>query len=262
MKFLRPSRPEEALDLRKLNPDSYFLAGGTQLNSGYSSSLNISALISLDRLHLDKITGENIGSMATLEEIRINSSMPPALRESAAHVASRNIRNCATIGGNIGANRSSSDMIATLIAMDAGLEYMTETGKKHTSISEWIKKPDGLILSVTIPDNKRTISQSRFSRTKTDVPIIKAAAGAVFDDSRYTNVKIAIGCIAEKVMLLTGTSSIIEGRRPEEIDINEIKKTAQAEIDPINDIRASADYRRHLVNVFLENFITGDNDGD
>jgi len=260
MKFLKPSTPEEALELQKLNPGSYFLAGGTQLNSAYLSALDISAAISLDNLHLDKIENGKIGSMVTLEEIRIDLSLPPALRESASHVASRNIRNIATIGGNIGANRSSSDMIVTLIAMDAGLEYLTATGKKLTTIWEWINNPDGLILSIIVPEKKRTVSQSRFSRTRTDVPIIKAAGGTVLEGSRYTDVKIAVGCAAEKVLLLSETSSILDGRTTGEIDIDEIKKSAQAEICPIDDIRASADYRRHLVNVFLENFISENND--
>ena len=68
--------------------------------------------------------------MVTLEDIRTSNILPESLKISASHVVNRNIRNIATIGGNISSNKSTSDMIGVLIALEAQLECFTENGKK------------------------------------------------------------------------------------------------------------------------------------
>lgn len=255
MKFLKPENPETALRLKKENRDSYYLAGGTQLNSLYFSKNTIGVLISLERLGLKEIKKDYIGSMVTLEEIKTSSLLPESLKEAASHVVNRNIRNMATIGGNIGTNKSSSDMIPVLIALDAQIECCTETGRKIYLVSNWIKNPTGLILAIRIPHPDRAVFQKRFSRTKNDLPLFKIAIGADFENSRMKGIVMAAGCIAEKITTLVETSKFIEDKFPGDIAIEKLHLIAQSEINPIDDRRASADYRRHLLNVALDEFI-------
>ncbi|MGM0442149.1 MAG: FAD binding domain-containing protein [Elusimicrobiota bacterium] len=252
MKFLKPTTPGEAYKYKKENKNSYYLAGGTQINSLYFKDENCDCLISLEKLQLDNISKNAIGSMATLENIRTAGNAHPALREAAACLNSRNIRNMATIGGNIGSNQSSSDILPVLIALDCKLEIYKDSGKTQISARNWIKNSGGLILSIKIPEPEKKVYQRKFSRTKNDLPIVKLALGTLFEDKEFSSTSIGGGCLDKTVISLDKTSGLLEDKKPEDLNIKELFKTANEEINPVSDQRASASYRKNLVKAFLK----------
>jgi len=253
MNYFKPKDIQEALDLKSSQKKSVFLAGGTNLNSIQYISNNPGALISLENLNLASIRKNYIGSMATLEEIRINKLLPASIRTAAAHIVNRNIRNIATIGGNIASNKSSSDMIGVLIALDAVLEYYTlKKEKKNAPVSAWIQKPAGLITAIKIPEQGKIIYQRRFSRTKNDIPLLKLTAGYKITGDRVNKIIIAAGCVAPKIITLDKTSEYLNRTGIKDISIKKLQSIAQSEIFPVRDQRAGAVYKRGLLNASLE----------
>ncbi len=251
MKFLNPTTPQEAYNYKKENKNSYYLAGGTQINSLYFKDDDCDCLINLKPLALNKITKNSVGSLATLENLKNSDLAHTALREGAACLNSRNIRNMATIGGNIGSNQSSSDMLPALVALNSKLKIYCGT-EKIINITDWIKNPRGLILSVEIPTPGRQIYQRKFSRTKNDLPLVKLVAGAVMKNGKLSEVSLGGGCLGETVISLDETSGYLEDEKPEDLNTEEIFNKADKEIKPISDQRASASYRKNLVKAFLK----------
>jgi putative selenate reductase FAD-binding subunit len=262
MKFFKPENPIEAVKTYSENPGAVFLAGGTYINSLYGPETAPAAVISLEKLGLDEISEEKIGAMATLEGIRISRNSHPSLKEAASHVANRNIRNLATIGGNIAANKSSSDMIGVLIALKASVIYFTPEGKKELPAASWISEPDGLITGFTIRDTARNIYQKRFSRTKNDLPILKVVIGTAGSRKIFKDTVITAGSISKQVIILEKASQYLNGKEPGSVKTDRLFEIAQKEINPVDDQRASEKYRRHLLNTALEDFLKESNDGD
>jgi putative selenate reductase FAD-binding subunit len=258
MKFFKPDDLKQAYDLKKKNPDAFFLGGGTFLNSKYFMPNSIISLISLENLGLNKIKENYLGAMVTLENIKIHSELPKSIKTSAGHVFNRNIRNMATIGGNLGANRTTSDMIPVLFALESEVEFYTNKGKKKIPLIDWIKKPVGIILGIHILKPEKEVFQRRFSRTKNDLFSMKFVAGYFWDsDSNYKDVIIAVGGLSDKVFILEKTSNFLNSKNPKTVEIGELQKIAQSEIKPETDIRSTAEYKRHILNTTLEEFIAG-----
>ncbi len=257
MKFFKPDTTAQALKLKKNESGSHFIAGGTQINSLFSAGKKISALISLQKLNLCKIKKDSIGACASLEDIKTHPKVHKGLAEAASHLASRNVRNMATIGGNIASQQSSSDMLPVLVSLNAQIVLAQKNGRKELPLKNWIKSPGkngDLILGFKLPDPDIKIFQKKYSRTKNDLPILKAAVGYFIKDGNIVRAYAAAGCMAPIVIYLEKTSSMLEGASIETLDAESLFETAKQEVKPIDDIRASALYRMKLLKAFLADF--------
>ena len=127
----KPASFEEAVKLK--DSDIYYLSGGTQINwtpardeRKLKGKPAIEKVILLSGLLSSDIKKEGsalfIGAGATLQELIDTPAVPDALKKAAGYIASRNIRNMATLGGNIAANRADSYIIPCLIALKADVE--------------------------------------------------------------------------------------------------------------------------------------------
>jgi CO/xanthine dehydrogenase FAD-binding subunit len=256
LEYYKPETLKEAVKLKESSKNNYFLGGGTELNSLAQESLKIEALINLEKSCSDKITENQIGAMAVLQDIIENPAAPKGIKDAARHVNNRNIRNAATIGGNLGANKASSDLIGTLIVMKAVLEIITSDGKDEITVKEWIKSPKGLISVIKFPAPSRKVFHRRFSRTKNDIPTVKFTAGFTKNnDETFTDIVIAAGSVAEKVVTMDKTSDYLNGKAMAHIKENEITALIKKDINPIDDHRASADYRIKLVAAAVNEFL-------
>lgn len=251
--YLFPETAEEAVRLKKENPEYIYIAGGTQINSMHGNQ-ECEGFISLSETGLSEIDKTVIGSMATLQEIIETGDIHPGIKESALHLANRNIRNIATIGGNIASGKSSSDMAVSLLALNAELSVKTSAGEKTVSMADFIKKPSGLITKIVVPDNSIKLFQRRYSRTGNDIATVKIVIGYKEEQGKISEVRVAVGSVAAKVILLKKVSKLMEGYFPGK-DFSIIIETALEEVKPIDDLRASAEYRKTLVAAALEEFI-------
>ena len=178
--FFKPQTIAQAVKLKKKYKDeAVFIAGGTDVNC-LDSQYEIEKVIGIEQLKLNEISKTHselsIGAGVTIQDLIDSPKMPDPLATAAKHFVNRNIRNIATIGGNIAANKSTSNLIPILVALDADLKI----GGSATSISvyDYISREmthliEGIMISPENLTKKYGIRQ--FSRTANDTSIITAA---------------------------------------------------------------------------------------
>ncbi len=116
----------EAVALKDKHKDeAVFMAGGTDVNCRDTAGA-VAMVIGIEQLKLNKISKSDqalsIGAGVTIQELIDSPKIPDQLTIAAAHFVNRNIRNIATIGGNIASNHTTSNLIPMLIALDAELK--------------------------------------------------------------------------------------------------------------------------------------------
>lgn len=248
--FLRPKTVAEAVLLRAKRRSSVYLAGGTEVNAlGWGGDADVA--ISLSALPLGGLkrskAGLSVGAGTTLQALIDSKATPPLLAASARHFANRSIRNVATIGGNVGSNKSCSNLIPALLALDASVVLAGARGKKTVPLSVFVAKrdPKALLLSFEIPAvaSKRRWAARKYSRTVNDVSILSVAVTFDGDAAKVLKPRVAVGGVAKSVVRLAALEKRLDGKPLPPRD--GIEALARPLIKPIDDLRGSAAFKRH-----------------
>jgi len=253
MKYYRPKTFDEYFAIGK--PNSTLLAGGTDLIPRYERGKELPATI-IDLKKLPDFIGINevgnnleIGAATTIEDIKNNDSIKKkytALRQSIIDFGSVQIRNRATIGGNICNASPSGDTLPALYAYDAQLLVHNRNGNRVISIRDFILNPgktviknDEVLQTILIPESySKAIFKKLGLREAMAISVVNFAI--VCEDNKLT---IAVGAVAPTILIFRE----LEKLSTEQI-LNKIDKT----ISPIDDIRATAKYRRKVLRNMLE----------
>ena len=246
--FKKAGSVAEAIELSKSGYT--ILAGGTWLNCAERKKLlpypdklvDISAL-ALGAIRKEKDGTIRIGSGITLQELMDSAETPDALKKAASHLPNRNIRNIATLGGNIGANRADSSLIACLMAMDAVIDDTGETVEAYVS-----REGDELITAILIPDSGFSVMSLWEAQSSHSYPTVCAAVGMKKSaEASGLEIRIAAGCLSSHVIRLTETEKLISGLSSSEDvrnNIIEIEQCIYDEAQPADDIMGSASFKK------------------
>jgi putative selenate reductase FAD-binding subunit len=257
-RYSRPPDLAAALAAAASDPDAVWLAGGTSLLAGdYSdkpaSVIDIGSILPRGiTVHEGTIA---IGADTTFQELAEASAAPALLKEAALGVGSRNVRNRATVGGNIAADRSSSALIPALLVLDAKLEIAvggaTRPASQTQELASWLSAPSGLILSISFRDPaSRRSGYGRWSRTSNDTAILVAALSFTIEKSSMKNLRIAMGGIATKSRRMSELEKRFENMPiPAEDDSGEdfrsiVEKAALPFLVPAEGGAVSASFRK------------------
>ncbi len=252
--YYRPKSVKEAVALKAKLKQAAYLGGGTELNSSYTTAKPL-AVIALDGLKLDgckkTAAGVSIGACVTLQALADSTKVPPALRVAVAQVINRNVRNVATLGGNIGGNKSCSNLIPTLLALGAKLKVAGKTGTKTVALEDYLQKPQGLIVSVELPKTKAKVASRVFRRTANDISLIVVAVGITQVKGVVTDAVVAVGGVNKTVVRLRRVEQgLLDVVVPHDDSI-----AADVAKDKLvvtkSDIRGSAEFKRHLAGVLV-----------
>jgi len=268
MEALLPRSLEEALALRAAHPDAVPVAGGTDLMVAVNfGRARPPALLDLSRVdELRSWRRENgsvfVGAGMTFARIARELGTFRPLVEAARSVGSPQIRSRATIGGNIGTASPAGDALPVLAAYDASLVVGSAretrrqvwdaffTGPKQTTLA-----PDELVLGVEwhVADGPGS-----FAKVGTRNAMVIAIAGLCLQlDLRAHAVRLALGSVAPTVVRAPDAEAFAadvvpwdepERQLPEEA-VAEFGRLAAAATRPIDDVRGTAAYRRHVVEV-------------
>lgn len=244
--YHRPVSVAEAVQLKsKLGPRAVFLAGGTEVNNLHAP--RPTALIDLAGLGLTKIEisprGIRIGASVTFQQLIEHGDVPAFLKTAANQMWNRNIRNQATVGGHLGANRSCADLIPALLAAEAQV-MLVDT---EIPIDQALAGEPGLILGVFVPSTSRAFGLAHQTRTAADLSIITAAASLSLDGDRVCRPILAIGGVAPRVVRLQVVEKAIDGKPLPAAE--QLESNIAAAVQPIDDLRGTAAYKRHLAAV-------------
>ncbi len=254
--FHRPATIAAALTLkRSLGGDAAFLAGGTLVNSRRFAG-RPGHLISLAALDLDRIEVRPgqiaLGATVTLQALVDAPGLPATLRQAALLVGNRNIRNQATLGGQIGAAEPHGALLPTLLALEASvveddglaardrsLEAVLESGLE--GILSWIHLPVSL--------GSRGAGLARYARTAADLSLLHAAVSLGRSGDRVDRPIVAFGGIGPRATRLAAVEeALADARMPDPAAIAAVVENA---VDPAFDVRGSAQFKRYMAGVLV-----------
>ena len=262
MEYLFPKTTGEALELKKTGGAS-FIAGGTDLSILISGSSNVyTRLIDISRIgEIAKITGGpeqlSIGAGVTIAEIRRSELVPRCLSQGAAGIGSPQIRNIATIGGNICNASPCGDTLAPLVALKARFRLASASGTRDVRAEDFFAGPkqtvmeDNEILTEILVDREFLKGGASFrmigKRKGQAISQVNAAVWLVLGgDLRIEKIRAAVGSVAPTPLRLYRLEDYLEGKNPKEVSPEDISSVIQEEIRPISDVRASQSYRRQV----------------
>jgi CO/xanthine dehydrogenase FAD-binding subunit len=262
MDVFTPYSLEEALDIRFTHPEATPVAGGTDLMVDVNARrVRPSAL--LDLSHVSELKAwqrENgivfVGAGMTFARIQRELTEFQPLVEAARSVASPQIRNRATLGGNLATASPAGDSIPVLAAYGADVVVASSktwmhriplgeflVGPKRTSLA-----PDELIVGVEWRPVDGAGSFAKVGRRSAMVIAIASACLQVDEEGR--TVRLALGSVGPTVLRARRAEEFVEGLDwSDPLTLAEFGRLAAAETRPIDDRRGTAAYRRHVVDV-------------
>jgi carbon-monoxide dehydrogenase medium subunit len=274
--YLRPETVEEAIALRqKHEGSSVLLNGGTDVIIQLRDHLiapefviDIKHIPGLKKLTFNKEEGLYIGACVTMNELGDNEDVKryyPYLRDAAYSVGSKQVRNRATLVGNIVNASPLCDTGTPLYVCDAKVCISGGVSEREVPISEFITfvrrttlQPDEIVVGIKVPyfEGAEGIFTKVSRRKEVDLSTICATVLKLGD-----SIRIAFGAVAPTPIRLMKTEALINGKPLSLELIEEAAKLALTEISPISDVRASKEYRYDVVEVTirrsLEQFMQG-----
>ncbi len=251
-----PTTVQEAIALTdQLADPALFLAGGTEVNSAAFPGTP-EHVISLERLPLAdiRITGSEllIGARCTVQQIIDSADVPESVKAAGRHISNRNIRNVATIGGQLGSNRSCGNLLPVLVALEAIVDLATKNGTTAIPALHYItEERRELITQVRIrtssPD--RFVALERYARTANDLSILTVAVSLAREGTCVVKPVIAAGGVAKHVTRLGAVEKALDGKPLPSRDA--IERLVAGHVSPIADIRGSIEFKRHLAGVLV-----------
>lgn len=247
------------------------LAGGTDLLNQMKVRqvvpefiVNIKNIRDLEYIREHK--GLEIGPLTRITAIRESGIAKGAYRsllDAAEWFGTPQIRNMATVGGNICRSSPSSDMIAPLMALDAKLTLVGAKGERSVSIEDFLVGAGKNILdreilvSITVPEHEGEVASAfhKLKRSSADLAKVSGAVKMVLDDGRCGDVRIVLGAVAEKTFRSKEAEKVLRGQKISPSVIEEAARKASREAKPITDVRSTADYRLEMVNVLVRRLV-------
>ncbi len=277
--YRAPKSLEEAADILRAG-NVTVLAGGTDLmpqtNAGrvkfQSVLMNVRRVPELRGI--DEAGGVlRIGALVTITELHESARVRERLNvlwQACDHFASDQIRNAATIGGNVCNASPAGDTLVPLLALEARAVLASKPNgaleTRRVPLDQFfsgpgrtVKKPAELLAAIEVPlPGKGFVGEfyKHGTRPGLDISAISLAFAAVFDRRLFTRVRIAFGAVAPTPMRAARAESVLEGRALDAATLEAAAEAAVAEIHPISDVRASDWYRRELVRNMLKRVIS------
>lgn len=267
--YHKPQTIEDALQLKTEKRGAVYIAGGTDVMVQIKNrELRPSALISLRNIpelaHIDVNGGARIGALATITDIIQHSTLAlafPLLVEAARRIGSVQIRNVATIGGNLCNCSPCADMALPLLVLEAKVRLRTSETTREVPVEDFFKGPgESCLLSDEImtdilldpPDANAIAVFMKKGRVKMDLAVASVAVLLDMEGDLCRKAYIAAGSVAPVPRRLREVEEKLEGTILSEQIISEAQKIAKSSVAPITDIRSTEDYRREIVGVFVK----------
>ena len=243
------------------------LAGGTDLVIGmkaYTETpqtvISLQKIPGLAGITTDANNGITIGAMTKAREVELSEDIQQhhtALAEGAAEIGSIQIRNLATIGGNIAHASPAADTVAGLLVADAQVDIASAGGERTVPIAALFTGPGQTVLApgeiITAFRLPRATAGSHYIKHKIrevmDLAFIGVAAAVDMDDGTITDARIGLAAVAPTPMRAIEAENLLKGNSLSDALLAEAGEAAAAACSPISDLRCSAEHRREMVDV-------------
>jgi len=268
MDYFEPKTVSEALSLlAKYGDEAKVIAGGTDVMVDIKYKEEPGCLVNIKKIPGLGVIQENggslrIGPLVTIHEIETNNLVRerlPVLWESCHQFASLQIRNTATIGGNICRASPSGETLAPLLVLEAKAKLAFSEGEKTEAFASFFQGPGkssigskGLLTEIDVPyppQGSRGVYLKHAVRGAMDIAMVGVAVLVTPDAAKNNlqDVRIGLGAVAPTPIRATKTETMLRGKPLNAAMIKEAAAMAASESSPINDQRSSGEYRRWIV---------------
>jgi carbon-monoxide dehydrogenase medium subunit len=268
--YFKPTSLEEALRLKRMTAGSRFIAGGTdlmvQIKKGTARPPALISLRSIGELAGIDVNGAaRIGSMVPLGDLVQHPALrerDPVLVQAVRRMGSTQIRNAATLGGNVCNASPAADGALPLLVLDARLRLLGEDGYREVPVADYFVGPgettrgrDEILTAILLepPEPGARAVFLRKERVHMDLAMVNVAVllATETDGRTCRTARVAAGAVASTPLRLGEVESLLEGQALTPELLVRAQEAARAGVAPITDLRASADYRRHITGVFV-----------
>ncbi|MFQ5932241.1 MAG: FAD binding domain-containing protein [Nitrospiraceae bacterium] len=274
--YFEPSSLEEARETLRSGDGQYkALAGGTDViiqirrrARTYKGLVNIKRLPGIGAWSAEPKRGLHMGAATLMRELETSAAVAerfPSLVDSVKVIGSIQLRNIATIGGNLCNASPAADTAPSLIVLGATATFVNNGSMTQTiPVEEFFVGPgssvlgsDGLLLWVDVPEPPGMTGDSfeRFTpRNAMDIAIASAASRVTLGPSSGTvkDVAIALGAVAPTPVRAPKAEDVLRGHDPTPELLVKAGRVAKEECNPIDDIRGTAAYRRAMIAVLVQ----------
>ncbi len=266
-----PASLDEAQELLARHGDeAKLLAGGTGLIILMKQLLVQPArLVSLRKVPaLERIARVNgalhVGATATHRAVEMSPmvrELLPLLSEVYGHVATVRIREMATVGGGLAHADPTQDSPLAFLVLDASVRLSSSRGQRTIAVDglfldhyTTVLEPDEVLTEVLVPlpDPGTGTAFMKFQpHTVADYPTVSVAAGLSLDESgRCRKARLALGSVGSTPVRARTAEAMLTGNRLTPQLLGDAAQSVAQELDPISDLRGSADYKRKMAVVF------------
>jgi CO/xanthine dehydrogenase FAD-binding subunit len=209
-----------------------------------------------------------LGPLTTVSELLLNPLVArhaPVLCRAADCFASSQVRNAATLGGNLCNASPAGDLLVPLILLDAQVELCCfedgVTRVRSLPVEQFLigpgrtsRQPNELLTAVRLPFSQgtRIFAFEKFgTRPALDIATVSVGLSAVRTGDCLTQVRVALGAVAPTALRAREVEAVLENRKLDDETIASAASAAIEEINPIDDVRASSWYRKELIHNLL-----------
>jgi CO/xanthine dehydrogenase FAD-binding subunit len=250
-------------------PHARLLAGGTDLlvdlKTGRVSARHLVSLNRIETLRGISETGDGlrIGALTTIAELGrsgpVRDGYAPLL-DAALQMAARQIRNLATVGGNITAAVPCADLPPILSAMHATVTLRSPNGERqvaldsfHTGPRETVRRETEVLTAIHVPKQPPGFgaAYARFAQRDGNAIAVAGVAASLLlaGDDTVREARVVLNAVAPVPKLVRDAGDALSGRRPDDEAFRGAAAAARKAAEPITDVRGSAEFRRDLVEV-------------
>jgi len=275
--YYKPSRMKDVWKLlEEIDGEAVFLGGGTDLfpemKRGSKHAIHVidtKEISELDYVKTEKNQNVRISANITLSRLLQTDILPkslPLLTDALRTIGSPQIRNKATLVGNICRASPASDSVPPLICLRAKIRIEDSHGFQYRDLEDFFKGPGQTILNrgemvteVMVP-YEPVASRGIFiklSRVERDLATVNVAVliELASDGITCSDARIVLGAVGPTAMRMKKCEDLLVGKRIHEIPLETVGETAMASSKPIDDVRAASNYRKEMVRVLTKRAI-------
>jgi CO/xanthine dehydrogenase FAD-binding subunit len=275
--YLQPNTIEEALSLlSQYKGRAKLMAGGTDLLPKLKEReietpeviIDLKMLPDLGSIEYDEVDGLKLGALVTIQSVETSPIVQERfgiLFQAVESMASAQVRNRGTIAGNLCNAVPSADTAPALLTLEARVKLTSQKGERIVNIEDFFIGPGETVLTneeilkeihvPNLPPHSRGRYLKLSPRRSMDLAVVGVATVVIVEDQICEDIRIALGAVAPTPIRAKQAENVARGQKLSDEVIARAARVASEECSPIDDHRASAEYRCNMVEVLTKRAI-------
>lgn len=272
-KLISPTTIEEALyALNEYKTDTRIIAGGTDLVPLMKHrAVTPKYVVSIEKLkELDyvRLVGDQlrIGALTKINTIKNSDVIMKncySLYEASLVFATPQIRNVATIGGNICRSSPSADTVPSLLVFNAQVKLVNQKGERIIPLEQFFTGPglnvadSDLLTEIIIPIEKGEYGTAfhKISRNTSDLAKVNCAVKVSISNNKFSDVKVALGAVSDRPIRAKNVEKLLIDKKINAENIEKASEMVINDINPITDVRSTEIYRKEISKVLVKRML-------